>query len=122
MLHIDYTQDEMGKMVDISLIDRDHYLFDQAMVQRELMIDQLSEYDEYLGDLYLSEPIDKISQDAIDEAIRRAIKSGRAVPLMCGSALKNKGIQPLLDAVLKYLPSPESVVAQAENATSGEKM
>ena len=56
------------------------------------MIDQLSNYDENLADLYLSEDIDKIGVHDIDNAIRKAIMSGKAVPLLCGSALKNKGI------------------------------
>ena len=70
------------------------------------MIEQLSNYDDELGDLYLSEDISAIDSLSVDRAVRKAIISGKAVPLLCGSALKNKGIQPLLDAVIKYLPDP----------------
>ena len=56
------------------------------------MIDQLSNFDEELGDLYLSEDIENISMQSIDKAVRKAILSGKAVPLLCGSALKNKGV------------------------------
>ena len=76
------------------------------------MIEQLSNYDEALGDLYLSEEIHNIKSQDIDKAICKASLSQKAVPLLCGSALKNKGVQPLLDAVVKYLPSPASVPAQ----------
>jgi elongation factor G len=60
-----------------------------------------------------------IEQDVIDEAIRKAVFTSRVVPLFCGSALKNKGIQPLLDGVLKYLPSPERIFAIGKNAVTG---
>ena len=70
------------------------------------MIEQLSNYDDELGDLYLSEDTSAIDSLSIDRAVRKAIMSGKAVPLLCGSASKNKGIQPLLDAVIKYLPDP----------------
>lgn len=107
MLHYDYaTGDELGNVVNIEEIGPGHALFDQAISAREAMIESLSNYDDELGDLYLSGDIADISTAAIDKAIRNAIKSEKAVPLLCGSALKNKGVQPLLDAVIKYLPDP----------------
>lgn len=84
------------------------------------MIEVLSNYDDELGDLYLSEEIENIDVHDVDRAVRKAILSGRAVPLLCGSALKNKGIQPLLDAVIKYLPDPSAFPAIATNETTGE--
>ena len=106
MMHIDYSGDELGNMVNIEEIVEGHRLYDQALAERETMIEQLSNYDEELGDLYLEEGTASIGSEHIDRAIRRAILSGKAVPLLCGSALKNKGVQPLLDAVVKYLPDP----------------
>ena len=91
-MFIDYSVDNMGKMVNIEDIDQDHKLFDFAIDAREKMIEQLSNYDENLGDLYLSEEIKDIKSEAIDEAIRKATLSQKAVPLLCGSALKNKGV------------------------------
>ena len=91
-MFIDYSVDSMGKMVNIEDIDQDHKLFDFAIDAREKMIEQLSNYDENLGDLYLSEEIKDIKSEAIDEAIRKATLSQKAVPLLCGSALKNKGV------------------------------
>lgn len=71
------------------------------------MIEALANYDEKLADLYLEGELEKISTCDIDRAIAKAACSMKAVPLLCGSALKNKGVQPLLDAIIKYLPSPE---------------
>ena len=73
------------------------------------MVSQLANYCEELEELYLTEELMDIESDAIDNAVRKAMKSGQMVPLFCGSALKNKGVQPLLDGVLKYLPSPAEI-------------
>lgn len=73
--------------------------------------------------MYLSgTPVDEIDQEMIDEAIRTAIKSQKSVALFCGSALKNKGIQPLLDAVVNYLPSPDKTIARGKNFITGEDL
>ena len=56
------------------------------------MVEQLSNFDDELGDLYLSEDVATIDSQSIDRAVRKAILSGHAVPLLCGSALKNKGV------------------------------
>lgn len=86
------------------------------------MISQLANYCDELADLYLdAADIDQISQQLIDQAIRKAIASKKAVPLLCGSALKNKGVQPLLDSVIKYLPSPETKNAIGKNAATGKQ-
>lgn len=82
----------MGNTVNIEEISQGHHLFDQAISARETMIEQLSNFDDELGDLYLGGEIVDISSVDIDRAVRSAILSGRAVPLLCGSALKNKGV------------------------------
>jgi len=75
--------------------------------QREKMIETLAEHDDDLADRYLEGL--EISEEDIVRAIRNAALKLWVVPVMCGSALRNKGIQPVLDAVLAYLPSPEDV-------------
>lgn len=120
-LHIEYLDDK-GKRVNLEKIDKGHQFFERAYHYRNQLIEQLANYDDELGDLYLSgtEP-DQIDQDLIDKAIRKALVSQKAVPLFCGSALKNKGIQPLLDGIVKYLPSPENVEAKGiDNLTQKE--
>ena len=74
---------------------------------REKIIEAAAEYDDEVMEAYLSEmPIDP---QKILDAIRRATINLELVPVLCGSALKNKGIQPLLDAIAKFLPSPVDV-------------
>jgi len=66
-----------------------------------------------LGDLFL-EGSQNYPDEIMERAIKSAIGSQKAVALLCGSALKNKGIQPLMDAIVKYLPHPsdEGVVGK----------
>jgi elongation factor G len=74
---------------------------------RQEIVEMLADVDEQIGDLYLAE--EKISNDDIRQGIRRATLTQKIVPVLCGSAFKNTGIQPLLDAVVEYLPSPVDV-------------
>ena len=108
MMHFEY-KDDMGQYVDMQDIDKEHHLFDRAMEYRQRLIEQLSEHNDEIAELYLSgaEPWE-IKQELIEQAIREAIASHNSVALFCGSALKNKGVQPLIDGVIKYLPSPST--------------
>lgn len=87
---------------------------------RDGMIQELANYCQILEEQYLTLELDEISAEVIEEAIRKAILSGRVVPLLCGSALRNKGIQPLLDAIVKYLPSPERVDGVGINSVTNQ--
>ena len=76
---------------------------------RELLIEALADYDEQLMERFLEgETIDAAS---IASALRRATLRLEVVPVLCGSSLKNKGVQPLLDAICSYLPSPMDLPA-----------
>ncbi len=79
----------------------------RAMEQRERMIATLADADDGIAEKYLDGA--EIPEQEIVEAIRRGTISLRLVPVLCGSALRNKGVQPLLDAVVQYLPSPEDI-------------
>ena len=68
------------------------------------LLEKLADFDEKLMEKYLSDQ--EISPDEIHAALRKATLALKLVPVLCGSAFKNKGIQPLLDAVVRYLPSP----------------
>jgi elongation factor G len=76
---------------------------------RRQLIDAIVETDEALMMKYLDEQ--EITHDELKSALRRAVCDNRVVPILCGSAFKNKGVQPLLDAVVDYLPSPVDVHA-----------
>jgi elongation factor G len=115
--------DDKGKLVNIEQIDKDHKMWTRALDQRTILIEKLANYDEKLADIYLSgTSVEEIEQEAIDEAIRQAIMSQKTVALFCGSALKNKGVQPLLDAIVNYLPSPEKVIARGKNHLTNEEV
>ncbi len=82
-------------------------LLDEALQYRDKLIETLSEEDDGIMEAYLSET--PIPADKIVSAVRKATVSLKLVPVLCGSALKNKGIQLLLDAIVNYLPSPLDV-------------
>jgi elongation factor G len=78
-----------------------------AQAQREVLIETLAEYDEALLEQYVSgEPV---ATEQLRRAVRQGTVTGAVVPVLLGSSLRNKGIQPLLDAVVAYLPSPADV-------------
>ena len=79
----------------------------RAQKYRERMIEAIAEVDDAVAEKYLEGLV--ISEGEIVEAIRKATISLKLVPVMCGTALKNKGIQQVLDAVVDFLPSPEDV-------------
>lgn len=82
-------------------------LQDAAQEQRERLVERLAEEDDVLLERYLAG--DSIAAETLRAAIRQATLGGRIVPVLLGSGLRNKGIQPLLDAVVWYLPSPMDV-------------
>ena len=82
-------------------------LVEEVEAARSEMIENLSDFDDAIMDLYLEG--EDVPEDLLRRTIRKAAISRGIVPVMCGSAFKNKGVQPLLDAVVAYLPSPEDV-------------
>ncbi len=76
----------------------------EADSARHQLVDVLSNYDDGIMEKYLAD--EEITADDLRRALRTATLSSEAVPVLCGSAFKNKGVQPMLDAVVDYLPSP----------------
>jgi len=74
---------------------------------RQALIEKLAEEDEWILTAYLNE--DKITAAELKAALRRVTLANKGVPVLCGSALRNKGVQPLLEAIINYLPSPLDV-------------
>jgi elongation factor G len=91
---------------------------EQAAAYRDKLIETLADVDDAVMERYLEG--EEISVDEIKAAIRRATIASKANPVLCGSAFKNKGVQPMLDAVVDYLPSPLDVPAIEGTATDGE--
>ncbi|MGB0383627.1 MAG: elongation factor G [Ardenticatenaceae bacterium] len=82
-------------------------MLDEVELARDLLIEKIAETDEVLEDKYLEG--EEITPDELRIAARQATLSLQIVPVFCGTALRNKGVQPLLDAVVDYLPSPMDV-------------
>ena len=107
MQQIRWDDDTLGASYSSGDIDAD--LKEDAEMYRDQLLEALAEVDDGIMEAYLAEtPIDT---DAVVAAIRKATIAMELVPVLCGSALKNKGIQPLLDAIVQFLPSPADVPA-----------
>src|SRR5205814_9789932 len=76
---------------------------------RHELVDVVSQFDENVLTKYVGD--EEITADDLRQAVRAATIAGDVVPVLCGTAFKNKGVQPLLDAVVDYLPSPVDVPA-----------
>ena len=111
-----WQSDGKGEAFDVVGIPADH--LDAAREWRERLIETISENDEEMLELYLggTEP----DADQLIAAIRRATIAGSVTPVMCGSAFKNKGVQPMLDAIVDYLPSPVDVPSIKGHAVGRE--
>lgn len=102
-----YYDDELGREERYAEVPAD--LREAVTEARNRLIERIAELDDDLTVKYLeSEPI---SVEELKAALRRATLQNRATPVFCGSSLKNKGVQPVLDAVIDYLPSPEDMPA-----------
>jgi elongation factor G len=98
-------KDDLGKETEETEVPED--MKAEALEYRTVLLEKLAECDEEFMELYLSG--EETTVDQIKAAIRRATIANQFVAVHCGSALKNKGVQPLLDAVVDYLPSPLDV-------------
>ncbi|MCU1495746.1 MAG: translation elongation factor [Acidimicrobiaceae bacterium] len=93
-------------------------LLEQAEEARHELVDVLSNFDDIVMEKYVAEQ--EITEDDLRRAIRLVTIAGQAVPVLCGSAFKNKGVQPLLDAIVDYLPSPLDVPPTPGTTLRGE--
>ncbi|MFI5935742.1 elongation factor G [Actinoplanes sp. NPDC051494] len=93
-------------------------LVDSATEWRDKLIETLADVDDFVMEKYLEG--ESLTEVEIKDAIRRATIASKANPVLCGSAFKNKGVQPMLDAVVDFLPSPLDVPAIEGTATDGE--
>jgi elongation factor G len=99
-----WHDDNFGSTFDVIDIPED--LKEEAETLRGQLIEAVAEYDESLLEKYFEDP-DSITEDEVHNALRAATQEMSIIPMICGSSFKNKGVQFLLDAVCRYLPSPE---------------
>ncbi len=107
MRAIVYNVEDKGAEPDIIEIPAE--LKDAAAAARDKMIESLADADDQIAEKYLGG--EEVSEDEIRAALRRETIALKLVPVLAGTAFKNKGVQPLLDAVIDYLPSPLDVPA-----------
>jgi elongation factor G len=103
--HAIIYRDELGKEQEVVEIPADQV--ERAAEAREHLLEELSHYDDELLEMILED--EDVPVARIKNAIRQATLEIKLTPVLCGSSFKNKGVQPLLDAVLDYLPSPLEV-------------
>jgi len=108
-----FKDETMG--ADYEVVDIRAELLDDAQAAREHMIESVVETDDELMEKYFGG--EEISEEEIKKALRAATIEGTVVPVLCGTAFKNKGIQPLLDAVVAYMPSPLDINGGKINGT-----
>jgi elongation factor G len=85
-------------------------LVDQAQAARHALIELVADHDDHMMEAFLTDE-ESITPELLQDSIRRAVLASKITAVLCGSAFKNKGVQPLLDAVIAYLPSPLDVPA-----------
>ena len=115
-----WNDEAMGSSYDEQEIPAD--MIEECQEYRDKMLEAVAEHDDELMSKYFDDP-DNITEDEIRRALRAATLKMEIVPMLCGSSFKNKGVQPLLDAVCAFLPSPadnDEVVGHA--ADDNEKL
>jgi elongation factor G len=108
--------DDLGKDIRIEDVPAD--MVDEATIAREALVEAIVETDDALMERYLGG--EAISEAELKAALRKAVCAVKIVPVLCGTAFKNKGVQTLLDAVVDYLPAPIDVAAIKGISMDGE--
>ena len=111
-------EDDLGKVEDEVAIPDD--MKDQAEEYREILLEALSELDDDFMEKYLGG--EEITEDEIKAVIRKGTVSRKLCPVTCGTSYRNKGVQPLLDAIVDYMPAPTDIPPIAGvNPDTGEE-
>jgi elongation factor G len=110
-------KDGMGESWEVESIPEK--LLDAAEAARHDLVDLVSNFDDNVMERYVGEQ--EITAEDLRHAVRAGTVKGQIVPVLCGSAFKNKGVQPMLDAVVDYLPSPLDIPPTVGLSTKGDK-
>ncbi|MBD0331073.1 MAG: elongation factor G [Chitinophagaceae bacterium] len=118
MQGIIWNEEDKGMTYQVVFIPDD--MKDEVKEWRQYLIEAVAEYDDKLLEKFFDDP-NTITEDEVHEAIRKATIDISIIPMMCGSSFKNKGVQTMLDAVVRYLPSPVDIEAvKGTNPNTGE--
>ena len=112
-------RDNVGKGEDYAIEDVPAEMVEQVELYRSRLVEAVAERDDKLLEKYLGG--EELTPEEIKGGIRALTISGQAYPVLCGSAVKNKGVQPVLDAVIDYLPSPMDVPPMEGHAPNDEE-
>ncbi|MBL7685009.1 MAG: elongation factor G [Deltaproteobacteria bacterium] len=112
-----YYDGDNGENIRIEDVPAD--LMPQAKERRHELVAAMGDFDDKVAELYLEDK--EVSPQILRDAIRKATLSLKFIPVMCGSAFKNKGVQLLLDSVTYYLPSPSEVTNEAHDQDKNEE-
>ena len=111
-------EDDLGKVADEVEIPAD--MKDKAEEYREILMEALSDFDDEFAMKYLEG--EEISEEEIKTVIRKATIACKMCPVTCGTSYRNKGVQPMLDAVVDYMPAPTDIAAiKGVNPETGEE-
>ncbi|MCO4754586.1 MAG: elongation factor G [Bacteriovoracaceae bacterium] len=102
---ITWLDEDLGAKFEISKLNDDE--LDEAQMYREELIESIADYDDELAETYLGG--DEVSSELLLRVLRKAVIKHEFIPVFCGTAFKNKGVQPLLDAIIDLMPSPVDV-------------
>jgi len=114
---VEWEDDTVGAEPAVKAIPEE--LREAAELARATMIEAIAEADDEAMRLYLEEQV--LSPQLLRAALRRATVAGQAVPVLCGAAFRNKGVQPLLDAVVDFLPAPNDIPPVVGKDPAGER-
>ncbi|KAJ1949776.1 Ribosome-releasing factor 2, mitochondrial [Linderina macrospora] len=124
-IEFDIEADNTGSTVRRSGIAEDDPMFEKMADARTQLVETLAEIDQQIVDVFLSDAVDgnhlKVPVKDIKDAIRRVTQSSQACPVLLGASFRNVGVQPLLDAVLEYLPSPTKIAQPTMAVVPGQK-
>ncbi len=105
---ITWSEEDQGMTFEVIDIPED--VMEEATMYREELLEAVAEFNDTLMEKYFEDP-DSLTEREILDALREATIAGKVIPMMCGSAFKNKGVQAMLDMVMEILPSPMDVEA-----------
>lgn len=112
-------EDDLGTVMDTSAVPED--MKDIVEEYRAAMVEAIVEVDEELMMKYLEG--EEITVEELNDALRKGVIANKIVPVICGSSYKNKGVQPMIDAIVKYMPSPVDIPAiMGHDEDTGEQM